>query len=131
MFRPLAVIPLSASHSEIFKNILICFWNMESSLRIPMVKGCVSKRVGRGLNYQNLIFLRRVNVKKIHFFIFYFFRILNIFFLIWKQHWLHLRQFSVILSKRSHDLCQNLYIDILVVLSLSERRKQQKKFENS
>ena len=66
------------------------------------------------MNFQNLISLRRANVKKIHFFIFSnsdnFFRIFYEFLGIREQCWLQLGQFSVILPKSSVDLSLVKYI---------------------
>ena len=60
------------------------------------------------MNFQNLISLRRANVKKIHFFIFSnsdnFLRIFFIFFTIREHYWLHLGQFLATLPKSSSDL---------------------------
>ena len=69
------------------------------------------------MNFQNLISLRRANVKKIHFFIFSnsdnFLRIFFIFFTIREHYWLHLVQFLATLTKSSSDLSFIFKISIL------------------
>ena len=73
------------------------------------------------MNFQNLISLRRANVKKIHFFIFSnsdnFFRIFFIFFTIREHYWLHLGQFLATLPKSSSDLYLGINYIILILIN--------------
>ena len=95
MFRPLAVIPLSATHSEILKNILIKYQIYPEILFV--IEGWV------GFEWIFKIhFSRWAYVKKFAFLFLVFwiiFRFFSSFSLIWEHYWLQLGQFSAQLSK--------------------------------